>query len=190
MGLDQRVQRAQDRRAGADLVGERRDAEIDALPGVALALPVQRLMLTELLEQDRGEQVRPGKAARRDVEGRRRLRDRLAVAARELLAHGLDHLPAARDHLQRLGDVLAELRQPAEPQHGQLVGAAMTTRSRGRCSGNGRRDGPPALERSDRRVRGRLLAPPVRPRSPPPRAPRAEAPSGRAAAPCAPSGVP
>ena len=45
----------------------------------------------------------PGKAARRDVEGCRRLRDRLAVA--EALAHGLDHLPAARDHLQRLGDV-------------------------------------------------------------------------------------
>ena len=29
----------------------------------------------------------------------------------------------------------------AEPQQGQFVGAAMTTRSRGRCSGNGFRDG-------------------------------------------------
>ena len=28
-----------------------------------------------------------------------------------------------------------------EPQQGQLSGAAMTTRSRGRCSGNGLRDG-------------------------------------------------
>ena len=33
------------------------------------------------------------------------------MAAGELLAHRLDHLPAARDHLQRLGHVLADLRQ-------------------------------------------------------------------------------
>jgi hypothetical protein len=38
--------------------------------------------------------------------------DLLAVPARELLAHRLDDLPRARDHLQRLGHVLAELRQP------------------------------------------------------------------------------
>ena len=65
VALDQRMQRLQGRRAGADLVGQRRHAQIDALPGVALALPVQRLMLAELLEQDRGQQVRSGKAARR-----------------------------------------------------------------------------------------------------------------------------
>ncbi len=78
---------------------------------VALALPVERLVLAELLEQDHGQQVRPGKAARRDMERRRRLGDRLARPAGELLAHRLDHLPPARDHLQRLGDVLAQLRQ-------------------------------------------------------------------------------
>ena len=75
-------------------------------------------MLAELLEQDRGQEVRPGKAARRDVERRGRLRDRLAGPAREALAHGLDHLPAPRDHLQRLGDVLAELRQLGRPAAG------------------------------------------------------------------------
>src|SRR5215204_3952293 len=42
----------------------------------------------------------------------RGLRDRLAIATAEALAHGLDDLPAARNHLQRLGDVLAQLRQP------------------------------------------------------------------------------
>ena len=68
-------------------------------------------MLPELLEQQHGEQVRPGPAARRDVERRRRLADLLAVPARHLLAHVLDHLPLARDHLQRLGDGLAELAQ-------------------------------------------------------------------------------
>ena len=109
--LDQRMKRLQGRRAGADLVGQRRQAQIDALAPIALALPVQRLMLAELLEQDHGQQVRAGKAARRHMEGRRRLRDRLAVPARELLAHRLDHLPLARNDLQRLGDVLAQLRQ-------------------------------------------------------------------------------
>jgi hypothetical protein len=45
------------------------------------------------------------------MEGRRWLADLLAVPARHLLAHVLDHLPLARDHLQRLGDGLAELAQ-------------------------------------------------------------------------------
>ena len=45
------------------------------------------------------------------MERRRRLRDLLAAAAGELLAHRLDHLPLARNDLQRLGYVLADLRQ-------------------------------------------------------------------------------
>lgn len=69
------------------------------------------MVLGELLEQDHRHQVRSGKAARRHMEGRRRLRDLLAFAARELLAHGLDHLSLARDDLQRLGDILAKLCQ-------------------------------------------------------------------------------
>jgi hypothetical protein len=107
MSLDQCIKWQQGRRAGADLVGQRRQAQINALAPVAFALPVQRLMLAELLEQDHGQQVGAGKAARRHMERRGRLSDRLAIPARELLAHRLDHLPLARDHLQRLGDVLA-----------------------------------------------------------------------------------
>ena len=38
-------------------------------------------MLTELLEQDHRQEIRPDEAARRHMEGRRRLRDRLAFAA-------------------------------------------------------------------------------------------------------------
>src|SRR4051794_22852668 len=58
--------------------------------------------------------------------------DRLAVPARELLAHGLDHLPLLGNHLQRLGDVLAELRQLPRAAARTAPGAAITTRSRGR----------------------------------------------------------
>src|SRR6266516_7874788 len=93
MALDQRMQRLQDRRAGANLVGQRRHAQIDAFPPVSLALSVQRLMLSELLEQDHGQKVRSGEAPRRDVERRRRLRDRLALP-RSILSLLDTRLPA------------------------------------------------------------------------------------------------
>jgi hypothetical protein len=40
------------------------------------------------------------------------LADLLAVAAGELLADMLDHLPLPWNHLQRLGDILAQLARP------------------------------------------------------------------------------
>jgi hypothetical protein len=46
------------------------------------------------------------------MERRRRLADLLAIAAGQLLADVLDHLPLPWDDLQRLGDVLAQLAQP------------------------------------------------------------------------------
>ena len=107
------MDRFERRGTGPDLVGERREAEIDALAGVALRLPVQRLVLTELLEQDRRQQMRSRPSAREGMERRRRLRDLLAVPAGELLADGLDHFPPARNDLQRLGDVLAHLHDAA-----------------------------------------------------------------------------
>src|SRR6185295_20195479 len=99
------------RTAGTDLIGERRQAHGHAFPRVALGLPVQWLVLPELLKQQHGDEVRTRPAARGDVEGCRWLADLLAVPARHLLAHVLDDLPLARDHLQRLGDGLAELPQ-------------------------------------------------------------------------------
>jgi len=119
---DQRHQRRQGTRAGANPIGERRDTENDALKGETFALPVQRLMLAEFGEHDRRQQVRTGASARDGMERCRRLGDRLAGAARELLTHCLDHLVAARDALQRLGDGLAEF--------GELAAAAGATRRR------------------------------------------------------------
>ena len=46
------------------------------------------------------------------MEWRGRLADSLAVAAGELLAHSLDHFPLPGNDLKRLGDILAQLRQP------------------------------------------------------------------------------
>ena len=88
--------------------------------------------MLELLKQNHGQQVWSGKAPRRDMERRRRLRDRLAFPARELFPHRLDHLPLPRNHPQRLVMSSPSFDSFAEAQRGQLSGAAMTMCSRGR----------------------------------------------------------
>ena len=113
MGPDHIDQRHQRCRRGAHPVGQRRDVEIDAFARIDGALAVERQVQAVLGEQDMGEQLRPGAPARDRVRGRRRLGDRLAGPAGELLAHVLDHLPLPRNELQRLGHVLADLAQPA-----------------------------------------------------------------------------
>ena len=70
-------------------------------------------MLAELGVEDHRQQARPGTGPCNRMERRRRLGDLLARPAAELLAHGLDHLPLARHHLQGLGDVLAQFGQLA-----------------------------------------------------------------------------
>lgn len=111
MGFERLEQRHQRRGAGADLVGERRQAERHAFAGIAFSLAVERLMLAELLEQDHRQQAGTGPTPWGGVERRRSLAGRLAVAAGELLPHMLAHLPLPRHHLQRLGDILAQLAQ-------------------------------------------------------------------------------
>ena len=109
VGFDPIDQRPKHHGAGADQVGQGRQAEIDALLGIALALAIQRLMHAILLEQDHRQKARAGEAARDHMERRWRLGDALAMAAGEFFSDVLDHLPLPRDHFQRLGDVLAEL---------------------------------------------------------------------------------
>ena len=111
VGLQTKNQRHQHRRAGADQVGQRGRADRHALTAVALGLKIERLMLAELLEQDHGQQVRPGPAAWDHVERRRGLADALAIPAKELLAHVLDDFPGTGSGLEALGDVLAQLGQ-------------------------------------------------------------------------------
>lgn len=68
-------------------------------------------MLGEFVKDDGGEKVGAEEAAWRCMEGRRRLTDAAAVTAGKLFPHGLNDLEAARDLLQRFGDVPAQLRQ-------------------------------------------------------------------------------
>jgi hypothetical protein len=127
VGLEALEQRHQHRRAAADLVGQGRQADRHALLGVALGLPVERLMLAELLEQHHRQQAGSGPAPRDHVERRRRLADLLAVPAGELLPDVLDHLPGLWDDLQRLGDVLAKPGQPRSAAAVQATGPGTIT---------------------------------------------------------------
>src|SRR3546814_9784779 len=95
--------------AAADLFAERRCAERHARTGKPLGLAVERLVLPVLLEQQHREEAWPGPAAREHMKGRGRLSDLLAIPARKLLAYRLGDLPRARDYLERLSDVFAEL---------------------------------------------------------------------------------
>jgi hypothetical protein len=47
--------------AAAQAPRQRRQAEVDALAGIAFALAIERLVLSELLEEDHRQQVRPSK---------------------------------------------------------------------------------------------------------------------------------
>src|SRR5215471_11395927 len=111
MGLDQvkqGIKRSTDRSHGV-CHGRQRDRH--AFESVALGLAVQRLMLAALLEHDHRPEAWPGPSPCDGVEWRWRLADRLAVAAGELLPHGLDDLPLTRRAFQRPRQVFAELAQ-------------------------------------------------------------------------------
>ena len=123
MGFDQAIERLQHAGAGPDLIGQGRQAHLDTLTGEAFALPVERLVLAELLEQDHGQQARSGPAPRDRMERCRWLGDLLAFPAGEFLPHRLDYLPLARNAFQGLGDGLAQL--------GQFGRSAAGARARG-----------------------------------------------------------
>jgi hypothetical protein len=116
-------------------------------------------------EQDVRQKPWPGAPARNRVRRRRRLRDLLAAAAGELLAHVLDHLPLPRNHLQRLGDILAELVQGAAAAG---AGCRGTDKRRARAADTQAVDDAPAScarSSSTRSWCARLRAvPPPRPR--------------------------
>ncbi len=112
VGLHQPQDRRERRADRSHGVGHGRQRDWHTFQGVTLRLTVQRLVLTELLEHDHRQKARPRPSPCDGVEGRGRLTDLLAIAARELLAHRLDHLPPTGLRLERPRHVLAELAQP------------------------------------------------------------------------------
>ena len=143
--LDQLVERPQRGRTGADMISHGRHRQLDPLARILLALPVERLMVGVLLDQHHRQQARAGKASHDGMEGSRRLGDRLARPAAELLPYVLGHEPLPWDDVERLGDVLAHL--------GQLAAAA--ARARGRRGVN---DAPA------RQIGGKVAPRPLAPR--------------------------
>lgn len=112
MRLNQVEDRLESESNVSDLISQCLGRQIDALTFEPRALPVQRDVLPELVEHDGRQKVRANEAARRGMELCGSLADCLAIAAGKLLTHRLDHLEAARNLLQRLRHVLAQLRQP------------------------------------------------------------------------------
>ena len=97
MRLDQRMQGLQCLGDGTELAGQCRKTELHTFSGITLGLPVQRLMLTVLLEGNHRQQARPRPTSRRRMERRRWLADLLTLPAGELLPDRLNHLPLPRD---------------------------------------------------------------------------------------------
>ena len=157
MGLDQAPKRIERRRDRANGVGHGGERDRRALERVALGLPVQRLVLTELLEHDHRQQARARPGPRDRVERRRRLADLFAVPAGELLPHRLDHLPPPRRNLQRLRHILAELAQAiaaAARAGGRRIDHHALARQ---MVGERVALGAAAREGAHRRLRGRLF---------------------------------
>jgi hypothetical protein len=98
-GLNDRVEH---NHAAADPVGECRLIDLDALASISIALSIERQMRQELGDQHHREQARSCKPAGNRTGWGRRLGDRLAIPARELLAHVLYDLPAPRFAFQHL----------------------------------------------------------------------------------------
>jgi hypothetical protein len=92
---------------------QRRTIEIDPLPRVDLALPIERQVIAVLRHQQMCEHRRCGTAARRRHGRCRRLGDRIACFAGVFGPDMSDDLEAPRHVVQYLSDVLTELRHAA-----------------------------------------------------------------------------
>jgi hypothetical protein len=96
--------------AGApDPVAERAAVEVEPLPLEDPGLAVKRKVVAELRDDDPGDQPLGGQPAGHDMLGRMRLRHGLRAAAAGVSgAPRHQHLELRRDHVEPLGDVLAD----------------------------------------------------------------------------------
>jgi hypothetical protein len=94
----------------ADPVAQCRTVEIEPVPRINLALPMEWQMVAVLRHQQMCEHRRRGSTTRCRRRGRRGLSDRIARLAGIFWPDMPDHLEAARHIVQHLGHVLTELR--------------------------------------------------------------------------------
>ena len=107
----------------ADPSGQRRAVEVDAFASINLRLPVERKVVCILRYQHMRQQPWSGKPAIDGPRWRGRLHDPVAGIAAQLRANMADDLEAGTHPLQHLGDVFAELPQPATAvRAGVMVG--------------------------------------------------------------------
>lgn len=130
MRLVSSVERHGREHAGADLIGKRRDAEIDALAFESGALAVQRNVLPELVEQDRRQKLRPDKP--RGVAWNGAGGWAIVSQSRQV---NFSRTVSITFHWRGSTSSVSVISSPnfdslLPPLHGQLVGASMTTRSR------------------------------------------------------------
>ena len=122
MGIIQQGDRFERGTDSADLIGERREAQGNALRLQPVALAVERLMQSIFLEDEIGQKVRAEHAPGRDMEGSRGLADLFTVPAGDFLAHRLDNLVARGHLLQGFGDVGRQMAQFIRTAAGALFG--------------------------------------------------------------------
>ena len=184
---DQLDQRAQQPRDVAEPFGELAAIEIEAAARVDLGLPIERKMVAELGDRDVGEEARhrpcrAGSAAPASAPA-----PWLALAARAGRAHVADHLEAAGDVVEHLGDALADRAQLGAAagladvrRHVHDVAARQLGRAAGGASSSRRCVSSAGGASASRRLRlGRLRLRCERPRPSPPRPPPAPARAGR-----------
>ncbi len=106
--LDQRVQEPRDL---TEPFGELAAIDIKARPRIDLGLPIEGQVITELGDDDVGEEARVDHAARNGKLRHRRLHHRLALPAGARRTYVTDHLEARRHVGQHLGDRLADVAQ-------------------------------------------------------------------------------
>src|SRR3954451_23978497 len=141
VGADQFIDGAQQRRAAADLVCQRRQAQVHALAGITLRLPIERLMLSVLLEHIMASRLGPAKPRGSTWKGAGACE--IASQARQV---NFSRTCWITFHCRGTTSSVSVTSSPSlasllEPQHAQIVGPGTTTRSRGRSAGNGLREG-------------------------------------------------
>src|SRR5260370_12523210 len=97
---------------------------LNSLASVNLRMAIEGQVVRKLRDQHMGQQPRSGKATLDRARWRRSLDHAFTPVACELRPHMADDLEAIRDVLQLLGDIFAELAQPAA-----TVGTPVTMKS-------------------------------------------------------------